>query len=77
MQDCRTTIASRDNSLQKFIRMNGSLAVNPKEDQYTKMISASFEQAQALQDEKVQLSDKAAMIVGYTFYVQPALIHLC
>lgn len=64
VQDCRNTIASRDNSLQKFIRTNGSLAVHPKEELYAKTIGANYEQAQVLQEEKVLVSEKAAVIVS-------------
>lgn len=63
MQDCRNTIAERDNSLQKFIRLNGSLAVNPKEEAYGKIIMANYDQAQSIQDEKQTLTDKAGLLL--------------
>lgn len=59
IQDCRATINSRDSSLQKFIKLNGSLTPNPKEEQYSKVILQNLDRAQQLQDEKIQLSEKA------------------
>lgn len=63
MQECRTTINSRDSSIQKFIKLNGSLAPNPKEEQYGKTILQNLDQCQQLQDEKIQLSDKACVLL--------------
>ncbi|PLB49629.1 hypothetical protein P170DRAFT_437205 [Aspergillus steynii IBT 23096] len=63
IQDCRTMINSRDNSIQKFIKLNGSLAPNPKEEQYGKTILQNLEKSQLLQDEKIQLSDKACTLL--------------
>ncbi|KAI9925727.1 Histone acetyltransferase complex subunit [Aspergillus wentii] len=63
IQDCRTTINSRDSSLQKFIKLNGSLAPNPKEEQYGKAILQNLDKSQQLQDEKIQLSDKACVLL--------------
>ncbi|KAJ5698152.1 Zinc finger PHD-type [Penicillium macrosclerotiorum] len=63
MQECRTTINSRDGSIQKFIKMNGSLAPNPKEEQYSKTILQNLDQCQQLQDEKIQLSEKACVLL--------------
>ncbi|KAE8145843.1 inhibitor of growth proteins N-terminal histone-binding-domain-containing protein [Aspergillus avenaceus] len=63
IQDCRTTINSRDSSLQKFIKMNGSLTPNPKEEQYSKVILQNLDKSQQLQDEKIQLSEKAGVLL--------------
>ncbi|KAI9043555.1 putative PHD finger domain protein [Aspergillus affinis] len=63
IQDCRTTINSRDNSIQKFIKLNGSLAPNPKEEQYGKTILQNLEKSGLLQDEKIQLSEKAVVLL--------------
>lgn len=65
LQECRNIIADRDNSLQKFIRLNGSHTTNPKEEAYGKTIMTNFDQAQTLQEEKVGLSDKTGMIVWF------------
>ncbi|KAL1967800.1 hypothetical protein VTN77DRAFT_2489 [Rasamsonia byssochlamydoides] len=63
IQECRATINSRDNSLQKFIKLNGSLTPNPKEEQYSKTILQNLDRCQALQDEKIQLSEKACVLL--------------
>lgn len=63
MQDCRTTINSRDGSIQKFIKLNGSLAPNPKEEQYSKSVLQSLDKCSQLQDEKIQLSEKACVLL--------------
>ncbi len=48
--------------------MNGSLAEHPKEEAYVKTIASNYDQAQALQEEKVALSEKAAVIVRVSLY---------
>lgn len=63
IQECRSTINSRDGSLQKFIKLNGSHAPNPKEEQYSKTILQNLDRAQQLQDEKIQLSEKACILL--------------
>lgn len=63
IQECRTTINSRDNSIQKFIKLNGSLAPNPKEDQYSRTILQNLDRCQSLQDEKIHLSEKACVLL--------------
>ncbi|RAK77107.1 putative PHD finger domain protein [Aspergillus fijiensis CBS 313.89] len=63
IQECRTTINSRDTSLQKFIKLNGSLTPNPKEEQYSKTILQNLDKSQLLQDEKIQLSEKACVLL--------------
>lgn len=63
IQDARTAINTRDGSLQKFIKLNGSLAPNPKEEQYGKIILQNFDRSQQLQEEKIQLSEKACVLL--------------
>lgn len=63
MQDCRATINSRDGSIQKFIKLNGSLAPNPKEEQYGKAVLQNLDKCSSLQDEKIQLSEKACVLL--------------
>ena len=63
MQECRAIIANRDQSLQKFVKLNGGLVQNPKEEPYTKIIMQNFERAQILQEEKVGLVEKAITLV--------------
>lgn len=53
----------RDSSLQKFIKLNGSLVQNPKEEPYSKIILQHYERAQILQEEKIGLVEKAAALV--------------
>ncbi|KAL1976472.1 hypothetical protein VTN31DRAFT_2754 [Thermomyces dupontii] len=63
IQEHRTTINSRDSSLQKFIKLNGSLTPNPKEEQYSKAILQGLDKCRELQDEKIQLSEKACVLL--------------
>ena len=63
IQECRTTINSRDNTMQKFIKLNGSHTPNPKEESYNKTILQNMDQCQTLQDEKVTLSEKACVLL--------------
>jgi inhibitor of growth protein 3 len=63
IQELRSAIQQRDGSIQKFIKLNGSLVENPKEAGYSKTIMANYEKAQILQEEKIGLVDKAAALV--------------
>jgi inhibitor of growth protein 3 len=63
IQEARAAITQRDNSIQKFIKQHGSLVPHPKEDQYNKFILAQMKLAEALQDEKIALADKACQLV--------------
>ena len=63
IQELRSAIQQRDGSIQKFIKLNGSLLQNPKEDPYSKVILANYEKAQILQEEKIGLVEKAASLV--------------
>jgi inhibitor of growth protein 3 len=65
IQESRSIIAARDSSLQKFIKLNGSLVQNPKEEPYSKIITQHFERAQVLQEEKIALVDKASALVRF------------
>lgn len=64
IQELRSAISQRDNSLQKFIKLNGSLVQNPKEEPYSKVILTNYERCQILQEEKIGLSEKAAALVS-------------
>lgn len=57
-------IATRDNSIQKFLKLNGAGQANPKEEGYCKNVMANFDKAQIVQEEKVGLSEKAALLVS-------------
>ena len=63
IQTSRALIAQRDNSLQKFIKLNGSLVQNPQEEKYSKTIQQEYEKAQILQEQKIGLVEKAAALV--------------
>ncbi|KAL8866026.1 MAG: hypothetical protein Q9174_006542, partial [Haloplaca sp. 1 TL-2023] len=63
VQDCRTTAASRDASIQKFVKANGAQQVNPKEEGYSKIILANYDKAHTFQEEKIALSDRAAILL--------------
>lgn len=63
IQESRSIISSRDASIQKFIKLNGSLAPNPKEEPYGKTILQNLEKCQQLQDDKIQLSEKACILL--------------
>lgn len=64
VQECRTAAAARDNSLQKFLKTNGAGTLDPKEESYSKIVFANYDKAQAVQDEKIGLSEKAALLVS-------------
>jgi inhibitor of growth protein 3 len=64
IQELRAALQQRDNSLQKFIKLNGSLVQNPKEEPYSKVILQNYERSQVLQEEKIGLSEKAAALVS-------------
>jgi inhibitor of growth protein 3 len=64
IQESRAIITSRDNSLQKFIKLNGPLVQNPKEEPYSKLIQQHYEKSQLLQEEKIGLVEKAAALVS-------------
>jgi inhibitor of growth protein 3 len=67
IQEQRVAIQQRDNSIQKFIKLNGPLVENPKESDYSKTVIAKFEKAQILQEEKIGLVEKAAALVCHSF----------
>jgi len=70
--ECKNVITARDNSIQKFVRLNGSLAPNPKEEAYAKTILQNYERAQQLQQEKVALTEKSCLLVSRRSYLLPS-----
>jgi inhibitor of growth protein 3 len=74
IQELRAAIQQRDNSLQKFIKLNGSLVVNPKEEPYNRVVIQNYERAQILQEEKIGLVDKAAALVSNSKRLQDCLL---
>ena len=63
IHECRTIINTHDKSLQKFIKLNGSIVKNPKEEPYSKVILQNFKKAKIMQKEKIALAEKAAKLV--------------
>lgn len=77
IQELRVSIQQRDNSLQKFIKLNGSLVVNPKEEPYNKVVIQNYERAQILQEEKIGLVEKAAALVSNPQYDNISYFNIC
>jgi inhibitor of growth protein 3 len=77
IQETRRTIGTRDSSLQKFIKLNGSLVQNPKEEPYSKLIVEQYERSQILQEEKIGLVEKAAALVRLSMNVCPHSLTHC
>ncbi|KAA6415478.1 MAG: PHD finger domain [Lasallia pustulata] len=63
LQECRTVINTRDNSIQKWMKVNGTNQLNPKEEPYSRTILANFDKAQTIQEEKVGLSAKVGVLL--------------
>jgi inhibitor of growth protein 3 len=59
----RSTYLTRDASLQKHIRLHGSHAENPKEAAYIDQIRKNQRRVLELQDEKLQLAQKALDLI--------------
>jgi len=58
IQICMDVINSRDASIQKWIRINTSGVVNPKEEQLRKTVLENYDKVQILQEEKCALALK-------------------
>lgn len=63
MEEHRFKIISLDNSIQKFLRQNGSNAPNPKEDGYRRQIEELYAKCKLLAVEKQALADRAAVVL--------------
>lgn len=57
------TINVKDNSLQKYIKTNGSLVAHPKEAEYQDSVSKLYDQCMSLQDKKSSHAEKALLIL--------------
>ena len=77
IQELRAAISQRDSCLLMFIKLNGSLVQNPKEDPYSTIILSNYEKAQVLQEEKIGLVEKAAALVGCSAMICGIFAHLC
>lgn len=62
--DTRKRIQQRDNQIHKFIKANGSLAPNPKEEAAYPKIRADYEKATQLQQEKCDLAATGLFLVA-------------
>src|SRR5947207_2639341 len=62
--ELRAIIASKDASIQRFIKTNGSNVPYPKEVAYSNIINQSFAEAKAIQEEKCVLAKKAQALVS-------------
>ena len=63
VQECRSVVNTRDNSIQKFLKTNGCAQPNPKEEAYVKICMTNFDKARVIQEEKIALSEKAATLL--------------
>lgn len=62
--DTRKKIQQRDNQIHKFIKANGSLTDNPKEQLTYPKIRADFEKAREIQQQKLDLSNTGLYILA-------------
>ncbi|KAH8815232.1 inhibitor of growth proteins N-terminal histone-binding-domain-containing protein [Xylogone sp. PMI_703] len=63
MAECLSIITKSDNSIQKWIRINGSHTPNPREEQLSKIILENYDKAQILQAEKIALAQKTQQVI--------------
>lgn len=63
MQKYHQIIATKDGSIQKHVKANGSLVPHPKEDEYTQAILKHLDLCEELQNQKIALSDKACILL--------------
>lgn len=63
VQENRALINTRDQSFQRHVKKEGGHVRHQKEDVFIKQVLSHYDKAQALQDEKVVLSEKAALLV--------------
>lgn len=60
----RLAIHQHDKELQAFVKKNGGAAKHQKDDQYLEEVKEHYDRAQALQDDKCSLANKAAILVS-------------
>ena len=61
----RLNIHLRENKIYRHIKQNGSLSENPAESKYDSRISSDYEKIIKIQEEKVQLAEKAQELVSW------------
>ncbi|RMZ86937.1 hypothetical protein DV736_g5840, partial [Chaetothyriales sp. CBS 134916] len=59
----QSAINSRDSQIQKIIKSNGVLEKHPKELEYSEQIKKNYEQITELQNQKIVLSERSAVIL--------------
>jgi inhibitor of growth protein 3 len=63
MQKYQSAISAKDGSLQKHMKLNGSLNAHPKEKEYSEAILKNYDLCQEIQTQKIALSDKACVLL--------------
>lgn len=63
MQKYQNAINAKDGSLQKHLKLSGSLNPHPKEKEYCESILANYDLCQDIQNQKITLSDKACVLL--------------
>ena len=63
MQECISIITKNDAAIQKWIKINGSHAPNPREEAHSRVILENYDKAQILQEEKVALAQKTQQVI--------------
>lgn len=63
MVQYRSIIVNRDAQIQKFVKINGGNAPNPKEQAYMNSVREAFDKAEAIQNEKCLLANKVSLLL--------------
>jgi inhibitor of growth protein 3 len=63
MNECLQVINKNDAAIQKWIKINGSHVLNPKEESHRKAVLENYDKAAILQEEKVALSQKTQSVI--------------
>ncbi|ERF76845.1 hypothetical protein EPUS_07635 [Endocarpon pusillum Z07020] len=63
VQKYQSAINAKDGSLQKHLKLNGSLNAHPKEKEYADTILKNYDLCQEIQNQKIALSDKACVLL--------------
>jgi inhibitor of growth protein 3 len=63
MQKYQSVINAKDGSLQRHLKLNGSLSAHPKEKEHSEAILKNYDLSQEMQNQKIALSDKACVLL--------------
>ena len=63
LQKYQSVINAKDGSLQRHLKLNGSLSAHPKEKEYSDTIFKNFDLCLEKQSQKIALSDKACVLL--------------